>query len=113
GRAAGDHQCHIHHRDAHGRHDRDEASRLSEPQPLLKTEWIKRGALVIPYGTMSAVELSLTDIMDKVVVDDWGQCRKGSPFGALRQHVDSDKLTERTLYAEMGEIVARLKPGRV
>ena len=35
-----------------------EASRLLEPEPLLKTAWIKRGALVIPYGTMSAVELS-------------------------------------------------------
>jgi ornithine cyclodeaminase len=89
-----------------------EASRLATPEPLLKTEWIKRGALVIPYGTMSAVELSLTDIMDKVVVDDWGQCRKGLPFGALRQHVDSDKLTEHTLHAELGEIVAHLKPGR-
>ncbi len=89
-----------------------EASRLPKPEPLLKTEWIKRGALVIPYGTMSAVELSLTDIMDKVVVDDWGQCRKGLPFGALRQHVDSDKLTEHTLHAELGEIVAHLKPGR-
>lgn len=89
-----------------------EASRLAAPQPLLKTQWIKPGALVIPYGTMSAVELSLTDIMDKVVVDDWGQCRKGLPFGALRQHVDADKLTERTLHAELGEIVAHLKPGR-
>jgi alanine dehydrogenase len=89
-----------------------EASRLSAPEPLLKTEWIKRGTLIVPYGTMSAVELSLTDIMDKVVVDDWGQCRKGLPFGALRQHVDSDKLTERTLHAELGEIVALLKPGR-
>ena len=89
-----------------------EASRLTEPQPLLKTEWIKPGALVVPYGTMSAVELSLTDIMDKVVVDDWGQCRKGQPFGALRRHVDSDKLNERNLHAELGQIVAGLKPGR-
>jgi alanine dehydrogenase len=89
-----------------------EASRLTEPQPLLKTEWIKPGALVIPYGTMSAVELSLTDIMDKVVVDDWGQCRKGQSFGALRRHVDSDKLNERNLHAELGQIVAGLKPGR-
>lgn len=89
-----------------------EASRLPEPRPLLKTEWIKRGALVVPYGTMSAVELSLTDIMAKVVVDDWGQCRKGLPFGALRQHVDSDRLTEENLHAELGQIVAGLKPGR-
>ena len=89
-----------------------EASRLPEPQPLLKTEWIKPGALVVPYGTMSAVELSLTDIMSKVVVDDWGQCRKGLPYGALRRHVDSDKLTEHTLHAELGQIVAGVKAGR-
>lgn len=89
-----------------------EASRLPEPAPLLKTGWIKKGAFVVPYGTMSAVELSLTDIMDKVVVDDWGQCRKGLPFGSLRAHVDSDKLTEHNLHAELGQIVAGLKSGR-
>jgi alanine dehydrogenase len=89
-----------------------EASRLAEPQPLLRTEWIKPGALVIPYGTMSAVELSLTDIMHKVVVDDWGQCRKGLPYGALRRHVDLDKITEQNLHAELGQIVAGLRPGR-
>ena len=88
-----------------------EASRLPQPEPLLKTEWIKKGALVVPYGTMSAVELSLTDIMDKMVVDDWGQCRKGLPFGALRQHVDSDRLTEQNLHAELGQIVAGRQAG--
>jgi ornithine cyclodeaminase len=89
-----------------------EATRLPAPEPLLKTSWIKRGALVVPYGTMSAVELSLTDIMDKVVVDDWGQCRKGLPFGALRQHVDLDRITAESLHAELGQIAAGLKPGR-
>jgi alanine dehydrogenase len=88
-----------------------EASRLSAPEPMLRTEWIKPGALVIPYGTMSAVELSLTDIMAKIVVDDWGQCRTGK-FGALRAHVEAGKLTERTLHAELGQIVAGLRPGR-
>jgi alanine dehydrogenase len=88
-----------------------EATRLLEPEPLLKTEWIEPGALVVPYGTMSAVEFSLTDIMDKMVVDDWGQC-KGGPFGSLRAHVNAGKLSEETLYGEMGEIVAGLKPGR-
>jgi ornithine cyclodeaminase len=88
-----------------------EASRLDRPQALLQTGWIARGALVVPYGTMSAVEDSLTDIMDKTVVDDWGQARVG-PFGALRRHVDSGKLSEATLHAELGEIVAGRKPGR-
>ncbi|WP_239687931.1 ornithine cyclodeaminase family protein [Pseudomonas asplenii] len=88
-----------------------EASRLDQPQPLLRTEWIKPGAFVVPYGTMSAVELSLTDIMDKLVVDDWGQC-KGGLFGALRAHVEVGKLSEQTLHAELGQIVAGLKNGR-
>ncbi len=88
-----------------------EASRLERPTPLLKTEWISRGAFVVPYGTMSAVELSLTDIMDKLVVDDWSQC-KGGMFGSLRAHVEAGKLSEQTLYAELGEIVAGRKPGR-
>ena len=88
-----------------------EASRLSRPEPLLRTEWIARGALVVPYGTMSAVELSLTDIMDKVVVDDWGQCRSGQ-FGSLRAHVEAGKLSEATLHAELGQVVAGAKPGR-
>lgn len=88
-----------------------EASRLDAPQPLLKTEWIKKGAFVVPYGTMSAVELSLTDIMDKLVVDDWGQC-KGGILGSLRRHVETGKLSEQTLHAELGQIVAGRKPGR-
>jgi alanine dehydrogenase len=88
-----------------------EASRLDKPTPMLKTAWIKPGAFVVPYGTMSAVELSLTDVMQKLVVDDWGQC-KGGKFGSLRAHVEAGKLSEKTLHAEMGEIVAGLKPGR-
>ncbi len=88
-----------------------EASRLVAPEPLLKTEWIKPGAFVVPYGTMSAVEITLTDIMSKLVVDDWGQC-KGGKFGSLRAHVEQGKLSEATLHAELGQIVAGLKPGR-
>jgi alanine dehydrogenase len=88
-----------------------EASRLRQPTPLLRTAWIKPGAFVVPYGTMSAVELSLTDVMDKIVVDDWGQC-KGGMFGSLRAHVEAGKLSAQTLHAELGEIVAGRKPGR-
>ncbi len=88
-----------------------EAARLEKPEPLLKTAWIKKGALVMPYGTMSALELTLTDIMDKMVVDDWGQARAGK-FGAMRGHVDAGKLTEKTLHAELCQIVAGSKPGR-
>ena len=88
-----------------------EASRLPAPEPLFKTAWVKPGNLVVPYGTMSAVELSLTDVMDKMVVDDWGQC-KGGKLGSLRAHVEAGKLSEATLHAELCQIVTGQKPGR-
>jgi ornithine cyclodeaminase len=88
-----------------------EASRLEKPAPMLKTAWIAKGALVVPYGTMSAVELSLTDVMDKFVMDHWGQAKAG-PFGALRAHVDTGRIGEHNLHAELGQIVAGMRPGR-
>jgi len=88
-----------------------EAARLEEPTPLLRTAAVKPGAFVVPYGTVSAVELDLLDVMDKVVVDDWRESRSGR-FGALRAHVDTGRLSERTLYAEIGEIVSGGKAGR-
>ena len=89
-----------------------EATRLVAPEPILRTAWIAEGALVIPYGTMSAVELDILSVMSKVVVDDWEQCKPGGSFGSLREHVERGLLTRESLYAELGEIVAGRKPGR-
>jgi alanine dehydrogenase len=88
-----------------------EATRLTEPAPLLRTATVRPGAFVVPYGTVSAVELDLLDVMDKVVVDDWREARSGR-FGSLRRHVDTGRLSEESLYAELGEVVTGLKPGR-
>jgi alanine dehydrogenase len=88
-----------------------EASRLTEPEPLLRTAAVRPGAFVVPYGTISAVELDLLDVMDKVVVDDWREATSG-PFGALRRHVDSGRLSAESLHAELGQIVAGQRPGR-
>jgi ornithine cyclodeaminase len=88
-----------------------EASRLEKPQPMLKTSWVKPGALIIPYGTISALELDLTDRMAKIVVDDRGQMMAG-PFGALRPHINAGKVSPDTVHGEIGEICAGLKPGR-
>jgi ornithine cyclodeaminase/alanine dehydrogenase-like protein (mu-crystallin family) len=88
-----------------------EASRLTEPEPLLRTGAVAPGAFVVPYGTISAVELDLLDVMDKVVVDDWREAQAGR-FGALRRHVDTGRLTADSLHAELGQIVAGRRPGR-
>jgi ornithine cyclodeaminase len=88
-----------------------EASRLIEPQPLLRTEWIKPGALVMPYGTISAVEITLADIADKFLMDDFGQARAGR-FGSLKPLFDAGKLHPGRYHAELGQVIAGLKPGR-
>ena len=88
-----------------------EASRLTEPEPLLRTAAVKPGAFVVPYGTVSAVELDLLDVMDKVVVDDWREAQSGR-FGALRRHVDTGRLSAASLHAELGQIVTGRRPGR-
>jgi alanine dehydrogenase len=89
-----------------------EATRLAEPEPILRTAWLAEGVFVVPYGTMSAVELDLLDVMSKVVVDDWEQCKPGGRFGALREHVDRGLLTEQTLHGELGDVVVGRKAGR-
>jgi alanine dehydrogenase len=88
-----------------------EASRLTTPEPLLRTSAVRPGAFVVPYGTISAVEIDLLDVMDKVVVDDWREAQAGR-FGALRRHVDTGRLTAQSLHAELGQIVAGHRPGR-
>jgi alanine dehydrogenase len=88
-----------------------EATRLTTPQPLLHPGLIKPGAFVVPYGTISAVSPDLLGIIDKVVVDDWREARAGR-FGALRHHVDTGVLNERTVHAELGQVVAGSRPGR-
>src|SRR5215472_1907834 len=88
-----------------------EASRLTQPEPLLRTALVKPGAFVVPYGTVSAVQMDLLDVMDKVVVDDWQEAQSGR-YGALRPHVDSGRLSAASLYAELGQIVTGALPGR-
>ena len=68
-----------------------EASRLVQPEPLSRDRVDQARRICRSLRTMSAVELSLTDIMDKIVVDDWGQCKAGQ-FGSLRAHVEAGKL---------------------
>jgi ornithine cyclodeaminase len=88
-----------------------EASRLDQREEMFKTAWIKKGACVIPYGTVSAIELSMTSIMDKIVIDDFSQFRAGK-LGALRPHIDAGLIGEATIHAELAQIVAGKKPGR-
>ena len=87
-----------------------EASRLNAPEPLFNSSWIRKGALVIPYGTMSALDDDLPSTVDRFVMDDWGQAY--GKFGALRRFIDKGEFSKDNLDAELGEIVAGEKAGR-
>jgi len=88
-----------------------EASRLSQHEELFKAEWVKPGTCVIPYGTVSALDIGMTAIMDKVVIDDFSQFR-GGRLGALRPHIDAGLISEETVHAELCQIVTGARPGR-
>ncbi|MEM6933692.1 MAG: ornithine cyclodeaminase family protein, partial [Pseudomonadota bacterium] len=88
-----------------------EASRLTQPAPLFNPDWVRKGAFVVPYGTMSTLPLDFTDRFDKFVMDDLGQLRAGQ-LGALRPHINAGKISEESFHAEIGQISAGLKPGR-
>jgi ornithine cyclodeaminase len=88
-----------------------DASRLLEPQVLVRDKWVKPGALIQPYGAVLSVERTLPFTVDKMVVDDWNQCRQ-SPYGQFAELTQSGELRAEHIYGEIGEIVAGTKPGR-
>ena len=88
-----------------------EATRLTEPTALVRADMLAPGSLLIPYGTVSALDPGLLDVVDKVVVDDWREAQSGE-FGALRPHLRSGALDRETLHAELGEVVTGARPGR-
>ncbi|MEM7523048.1 MAG: ornithine cyclodeaminase family protein [Pseudomonadota bacterium] len=89
-----------------------EASRLPEPTPMFDPAWVKPGALVVPYGTMSTLPLDFTDRFDAFFMDDLGQMNAGA-FGALRPHINAGRITRESFRAEIGEVAAGVKPGRL
>jgi alanine dehydrogenase len=88
-----------------------DASRLLEHEVLVKDEWVKPGALIQPYGAVLSVAPTLPFSVDKMVVDDWNQCQK-SQYGQFAGLVQAGELRGEHIYAEIGEVVAGLKPGR-
>lgn len=86
-----------------------EATRLEKPTPLIPSEAVKPGALIVTYGWMMAVAPDLPFAMDKIVVDDWAQCKLG---GALYPLIESGHLTDDHIHAEIGEIVCGARAGR-
>ena len=86
-----------------------EATRLSAPEVLIEEAWLAPGALLVTYGWVMAVDPRLPKAADKLVVDDWQQCRQG---GQLHPLIVRGELTAADVHAEIGQIVCGLRPGR-
>src|SRR5262245_35727835 len=78
-----------------------EATRLERPQVVIEDKWLKPGSLLITYGWVMAVDPLTVTSVDKRVVDDWEQCRKG---GALYPLIATGALRDEHIHAEIGQI---------
>jgi len=86
-----------------------EATRLERPQVLVEDAWLQPGSLLVTYGWIMAVDPVTVTKVDKRVVDDWAQCRKG---GALHPLILNGTLREQHIHAEIGQIVCGDRVGR-
>ena len=74
----------------------------------IKNEWVKPGAVVFPMGSNTEASDELILGADKIIVDHIGQTLHR---GALKDVVDQGKLSEKDIYATIGEVVAGKKKG--
>jgi len=78
-------------------------------EPLVRQEWLKRGALVIGGGSYQELGADVILKADKIVIDNWAQA---SHRGALAGLVGAGKLSQENVYANIFEIVTGRKAGR-
>ncbi len=78
---------------------------LQKPNPIIKDEWIKRGTLLLPVDLDSVFEWKTMKGADKFLVDSLDEMNYFMSIGYLAHGLPP-------LYAEIGEVVAGLKPGR-
>jgi len=78
---------------------------LKKPNPLIEDEWIKEGALLLPVDIDSVFFWKTMKRADKFLVDSLDEMNYFMSIGYLEHGLPE-------LYAEIGEVVAGLKPGR-
>ena len=78
---------------------------LQEPNPLIRDSWIKKGAFLAPVDFDSVFEWETFKRADKFLVDSLDEMNYFMTVGYLANGLPP-------LHAEIGEVVAGLKPGR-
>jgi ornithine cyclodeaminase len=82
-------------------------------EPLIRAEWLRPGQHVTAVGSDSPAKQELDAAClaraDLLVVDRLTQC---AAFGELRHALEAGLIHADRVHAELGEIVAGVKPGR-
>jgi ectoine utilization protein EutC len=82
--------------------------------PLVRAEWLKPGVNVIAVGSDAPDKQELdVDVLaraDRIVADSLPQCLR---LGEIHHAVEKGAIAREKVSAELGEIVAGHKPGRV
>ncbi len=75
---------------------------------FFKPDWVEKGMLICSLGE-TVMKYEALRSMDKIIVDHTQQTMH---MGELKKWVDMGLISERDVYAELGEIVAGRKLGR-
>ncbi len=81
--------------------------------PVVKSEWVTEGMHINTIGADAPGKEELeAGILKraKIVIDDWEQA---SHSGEINVPLSKGMITKASIYAEIGEIVAGAKPGRI
>lgn len=78
-------------------------------EPLVMKEWLTEGALVVSVGSYQELDENIPLTADKLVVDSWAQ---NAHRGELVHLVEEGKISENSIYAEIGSIAAGKMPAR-
>lgn len=81
----------------------------SADEPLVHYEWLKDGCFICAVGSYQELQFRIVKSVDKIVVDHLEQTMHR---GELAKWVSKGLLSERDVYAELGDIVAGKKKGR-
>ncbi len=78
-------------------------------RPIVRDAWIKPGALVLAMGSFQQAEDAFLLSVDRIVVDSLDQALHR---GEIKLLAESGRIGRDRIHAELGEIVAGVKPGR-
>jgi len=76
---------------------------------FVKNSWVKAGTILFAMGSYQECDDDFILTTDKIIVDHIGQCLHR---GALKELNEKGKITEKNIYATIGEIAAGKKKGR-